>query len=97
MKTGDVLVISTNEVDSEKVTVLDVCSNGAIYCSGKTFEGWIPKIECISENDKDLDLLNFGLNKHMEAFDLKCEVRKLHRIIIFQTVVMVAVIILNLL
>jgi hypothetical protein len=97
MKTGDVLVISTNEVDSEKVTVLDVCSNGAIYCSGKTFEGWIPKIECISENDKDLDLLNFGLNKHMEAFDLKCEVRKLKRVILFICVVSIVTCLVNLL
>ena len=40
---GTKLKIFTNEAEYN-VTVVDVCSNGAAFCTGDDFEGWVPKI-----------------------------------------------------
>lgn len=97
MKQGDTLLISTNDIDCEEVKIVDMCSNGAMFCAGETFEGWIPKIEAIAENDKDMELLSLILTKHMAVSDLKYEVRKLKLIILVLGITLAVSSIVNLL
>ena len=39
---GDELIINTNELQDEKVRVVDLTSDGIPFCVGVNFEGWVP-------------------------------------------------------
>lgn len=45
IKLGDELIINTNELQDEKVVVVDLTSDGVPFCEGDNFEGWIPMIK----------------------------------------------------
>lgn len=52
LQIGDKLLINTEELEDEEVTIIDLTSDGVPFCGGDNFEGWIPIFRFPNFDDK---------------------------------------------